>query len=395
MSIFKRKKPIVTLQYEQQFVPENYSEYGEAHGAKFEDRPEDNEDLKWFFTVSRENDFDAEGMIRWLEEHQDEFSPSTYLVNTDDGRAMDVIRPKHPQLIVNGMALNRIRHLNTFLNKSNEALSQGGYLWCHSRTSGLKKEIILRSHPGLLGKAIYFFHYFWHRVCAKLKPTRWFYMLVTDGKNRSYSRVEILGRMYRAGFEVVDERFYKGEFFVLGRKVKAPIWDDDPTCGLLVKLNRVGYKGNMIGVYKFRTMFSYSEYLQPYMLEHEGLQDGGKFAHDYRVNLLGRLLRSSWLDELPMFINVFKGQMKLVGVRPLSRQYYSLYSPEMQVAHISVKPGMLPPFYYDETTPVTLEDVQASEKRYIEAYQVHHFATDWRYFWGTIGNILFKHKRSH
>jgi Sugar transferases involved in lipopolysaccharide synthesis len=201
--------------------------------------------------------------------------------------------------------------------------------------------------------------------------------------------------MYRAGFEVIDERFQKGEFFILGRKVKAPIWDDDPTCGVLVKLNRVGYHGKMIGVYKFRTMYSYSEYLQPYMLEHEGLQKGGKFAHDYRVNFWGRRFRSSWLDELPMAINILKGQIKLVGVRPLSRQYFSMYTPEMQELHISVKPGLLPPFYYDKTSPETIEDVQASEKRYIEAYHKHPFATDWRYFWGTVGNILFKHKRSH
>ena len=46
-------------------------------------------------------------------------------------------------------------------------------------------------------------------------------------------------------------------------------------------------------------------------------------------------------------------------------------------------------------TPETLEEIQESEKRYIEAYHQHPFATDWRYFWGTIGNILFKHKRSH
>ena len=44
---------------------------------------------------------------------------------------------------------------------------------------------------------------------------------------------------------------------------------------------------------------------------------------------------------------------------------------------------------------MTLEEIQASEKRYIEAYHKHPFATDWRYFWGTVGNILFKHKRSH
>ena len=228
-----------------------------------------------------------------------------------------------------------------------------------------------------------------------MKITRWFYMGMTKGKNRCYSRVELLGRMYRAGFEVVDERFHRGEYFILGQKFRKPIWDDDPSYGALVKLNRVGYKGHMIGVYKFRTMYPYSEYLQPYILEHEGLQKGGKFAHDYRVNYWGHKLRSSWLDELPMFINILKGQMKLVGVRPLSRQYFGLYTPEMQDLHVSVKPGLLPPFYYDEKTPETLEDVQASERRYIEAYHKRPFATDWRYFWGTIGNILFKHKRSH
>jgi lipopolysaccharide/colanic/teichoic acid biosynthesis glycosyltransferase len=259
----------------------------------------------------------------------------------------------------------------------------------------LKKQLILQSYPGLVGKVLYLFHYGWHRVMARMKVTRWFYMWVTKGKNRSYSRVELLGRMYRAGFEVVDERFNKGEYFVLGQKFRKPIWDDDPTYGALVKLNRVGYQGKMIGVYKFRTMYPYSEYLQPYILEHEGLQKGGKFAHDYRVNYWGRKLRSSWLDELPMFINVFKGQMKLVGVRPLSRQYIGMYTPEMQKLHTSVKPGLLPPFYYDEKTPETIEDVQASEKRYIEAYHKRPFATDWRYFWGTIGNIVFKHKRSH
>ena len=338
---------------------------------------------------------DLKTSMAWLEKHQEEFDETTFIVNTDDGNALDALKGHHPRLIINKMGLTRIRHLNTFLNKANEALVDGGYLLCHSRTSSLKRAIFIKRHPGFIGKILYAFHYLWHRIIARLKLTRWFYMWVTKGKNRSYPRVELLGRMYRAGFEVVDERFHQGEFFILGQKFRKPIWDDDPTFGALVKLNRVGYQGNMIGVYKFRTMFPYSEYLQPYILEHEGLQKGGKFAHDYRVNFWGRKLRSSWLDELPMFINVLKGQMKLVGVRPLSRSYFKLYTPEMQALHISVKPGLLPPFYYDKKTPETLEEIQESEKRYIEAYHQHPFATDWRYFWGTIGNILFKHKRSH
>ena len=393
MNLFKRKKPRVTLQYEEQFIPENYSEQGVETGAKFERHLATNNDLKTIFKATKY--LDVNGIEEWLDAHMEQFDDSTFIVNTDEGASLDGLKPHHPELIINKMPLNRIRHLNTLLNKANEALTDGGYLWVHSRTARLKREVIMRSHPGRMGKLIYFSHYFWHRMCPKMKWTKWFYFWVTKGQNRTYHRVELLGRMYRAGFEVIDERFHNGEFYILGRKFRAPIWDDDPTCGILVKLNRVGYKGNMIGVYKFRTMYSYSEYLQPYMLEYEGLQDGGKFAHDYRINGWGKLLRKSWLDELPMFINVFKGQMKLVGVRPLSRHYFSLYTPTMQDLHISVKPGLLPPFYYDENSPVTLDDVQASEKRYIDAYHQRPFATDWRYFWGTVGNILFKHKRSH
>ena len=387
-----RRRPWVTLQYDA-YTPADYSERGVETGAKLEEQIIGNQDLQqihWHTLHLSPGEFRA-----WLKEHAEEFSADTYVVNTDDGNALDTLQGKHPVLIVNLKALNQIRHLNTFLNKASEVLVDEGYICCHSRTSGLKRAVIERSFPGFLGKLLYRLHYLWHRAFAKMRWTRWFYMWVTDGKNRTYSRVELLGRMYRAGFEVIDESFHDGEYYLLGKKVKAPIWDDEPSSGMLVKLNRVGYKGKMIGVYKFRTMYCYSEYLQPYMLEHEGLQKGGKFANDYRVNFWGRLFRKSWIDELPMFINILKGQMKLVGVRPLSRQYFSLYSPEMQELHISVKPGLLPPFYYDKKSPETLEDVQASEKRYIEAYHKHPFATDWRYFWGTVGNILFKHKRSH
>ena len=393
MSLFKRNKPWVQLQYEELFIPKNYSESGVKTGAKLEEEIVGNVDLERIHNATK--NLDVSGFLDWLDEHHDSFDDSTFIVNTDDGNALETLRGHYPRLIINKLGLTHIRHLNTFLNKANEAMVDGGYILCHSRTSGLKRDIILNSHPGFIGKMMYFSHYCWHRVIARMKYTRWFYMWVTKGKNRSYSRVELLGRMYRAGFEVVDESFQLGEFFIIGQKFRAPIWNDEPTYGPLVKLNRIGYKGEMIGVYKFRTMYPYSEYLQPYLLEHEGLQKGGKFAHDYRVNYWGKMLRSSWLDELPMFINILKGQMKLVGVRPLSRQYFSLYTPEMQKLHIGVKPGLLPPFYYDSVTPETLEDVQASEKRYIEAYHKRPFATDWRYFWGTMGNILFKHKRSH
>ncbi|MBR5175335.1 MAG: sugar transferase [Bacteroidales bacterium] len=393
MRIFHfRRNPWVRLQHEEQFIPKNYSEVGVSRGAKLENQIAGNVDLQRIHNACLH--MSSAEYSKWLDEQAPYFSPSTYLFDTDDANVLDSLRGKHPELIINKRALNKIRHLNTFLNKASDVLVDEGYFCCHARTSALKRRVILQALPGFLGKMVYASHYVWHRVCAKLGMTRWFYMWVTKGTNRTYSRVELLGRMYRAGFEVIDESFSGGEYCLMGKKIKEPIWDDDPSTGILVKLPRVGYKGNIIGVYKFRTMYSYSEYLQPYMLEYEGLQKGGKFANDYRVNSWGRLLRKSWLDEVPMVINLFKRQMKLVGVRPLSRQYFNMYTPEMQKLRITVKPGLLPPFYYDEKTPETLEEVQASEKRYIEAYHEHPFRTDWRYFWGTIRNILFKHKRS-
>ena len=57
---------------------------------------------------------------------------------------------------------------------------------------------------------------------------------------------------------------------------------------------------------------------------------GGKFKDDFRVTTEGRFFRKFWLDELPMIINIFKGDMKIVGVRPLSSHYFNLYSEELK-----------------------------------------------------------------
>lgn len=221
------------------------------------------------------------------------------------------------------------------------------------------------------------------------------YFGLTKGRNRTYHRVEILGRLCRAGFDIIDEEIRNGEFFILLRKLKAPSRDSSPSVGPVIRLNRVGKNGKMIKVYKFRSMYSYSEYLQPYLYDRNKLREGGKFAEDYRVNGWGKLFRKFWIDEIPMLVNLLKGDIKLVGVRPLSRHYYSLYAPDIQALRIKVKPGLLPPFYYDRQTPKTIEDVQASERRYLTAYIEHPFRTDWRYFWGTVGNIVFRGKRSH
>lgn len=331
----------------------------------------------------------------WVELHQKEASIKTYLIDTDDGMELEPYKELQPEFIINKRSLNAVRYLTLLLGKANEALADGGYLLCHARTSTLEREFILHNYP-IIYRRIQLAHiYFWHRVCPKLPGLRKIYYKITGGKRRSFHRIEILGRMSRAGFNIVDEEFIHGEFFVVGQKVHAPLWDNDPKCGPVVKLKRIGKDGKYIGVYKFRTMYSYSEYLQEYMYKHGGLQEGGKFKEDCRINFWGKWMRPLWIDEIPMIVNLLKGEIKLVGVRPLSQQYFNLYTPEMRELRIKVKPGLIPPFYYEKISPKTLEEVQQSERTYIEAFLRHPFLTDFKYFWKSLWNIIFRHKHSN
>jgi len=393
------RKPLfpLTSVKDQQFFPGNkFVEPGSEGCNELQAEEIENEDVRRAFV-------EVEGLplkdvFLWFMKHRAEFAPST-LVWSMRHNGGDPIRPREGGELYDAIfvqrPLNTVYEVDVFLSNCNHNLETGGYLVCSCRTSAVKKAVIYRKYPKPLNKIIYGLHYLWHRVCPKLKLTKKLYFAVTKGRNRTFHRVEILGRMYHAGFEVVYENTAHGEFRVIARKAKEPITVGVPSSSPIAKLRRVGKDGKIITVYKFRTMYSYSEYLQEYVYEHRKLDNTGKFYHDYRVNMVGAMLRKTWLDELPMVVNMLKGEMKLVGVRPLSRQFFSLYTPEMQKLRVKTKPGLLPPLYYEKVQPETLEEIQESEKKYCEAYLEHPFRTDWRYFWGIVGNIIFKHKHSH
>jgi len=104
-------------------------------------------------------------------------------------------------------------------------------------------------------------------------------------------------------------------------------------------------------------------------------------------------MRKYWIDELPMILNILKGEMKIVGVRPLSSHYFSLYSKELQEKRIKFKPGLLPPFYAD--MPQSMDEIQASEMKYLVACEKKgEFRTDMKYFLVILRNILIKKARS-
>lgn len=318
----------------------------------------------------------GEERSRWL----NDFAKRTWEV--PDGEAEVLLAKEH---------LNAIRYLNRYLREANKKLKQDGYLLVACDTSAKRRVQFYSKYPRFLAGIFYFFDFLWHRVCPKLGLTRRFYYLCTRKVRKVFPRPEVLGRLYYCGFDVVSEQYIHDRYCVIAQKRRQPD-TDHPDYGLVVKLNRIGKNAERIQLYKFRTMYAYSEYLQTYVYENNNLQPGGKFKDDYRITTWGRWLRKYWFDEWPMLINVFKGQMKLVGVRPLSQQYFNLYKPEIQELRIKSKPGMLPPYYAD--MPETLDEIQESERRYCEEYEKHPFRTDWKYFWKIQKNILFGRKRS-
>lgn len=386
------KTPLFRLQYELDDA-KRYTEHGSDAGAKI--YLDDIEDVDLRTNLKAIEGLSYKETLKWLSTQGDNDSLAVTPFTTRTPEAVKYrIGKRNPRLLFISRPLHTIEMLDEFLCATNNVLPQGAYLWCHSMTTKLKRELIKSSYPwGLRGLSIAY-NFIWHRVCPKLRLTRDLYFSLTQGKDRSMSRVEILGRLYRAGFEVLDERFKGGEFFVVAKKIKEPVGDIPPTGSPIIHLRRIGLNGEEIVVHKFRTMYTYSEYMQPYVYLYQNLAKGGKFKNDYRVNKTGHLLRSLWLDELPMMWNLIRGDIKLVGVRPLSKHYFSLYTPEMQQLRIRTKPGLLPPFYYEAKTPETIEEIQESERRYLEAYLKKPFATDWKYFWGIIGNILFRRKHS-
>jgi len=207
------------------------------------------------------------------------------------------------------------------------------------------------------------------------------------------SKAEIFGRLYFCGFKIVDELEIENRLFFIAQKVKQPSMNTNPTYGPLVQLKRIGFNGNIINVYKFRTMYPYSEFLQEYIYEKNHLDKGGKFRDDFRITEWGKVMRATWMDELPMIYNWLKGDIKLFGVRPLSRQYFSLYTKELQELRKKVVPGLIPPFYAD--LPETLAEIMESELRYIQSYLKAPIKTQAIYTWRSYKNIILNGSRSN
>ncbi len=129
-------------------------------------------------------------------------------------------------------------------------------------------------------------------------------------------------------------------FIILGILIK--ITSDGP---ILFSHKRIGKNGKEIKIYKFRTMYKDAkERLERLLKENPELrkewETNFKLKNDPRVTPLGRILRRTSLDELPQIINVLRGEMSLVGPRPVIKEEIENYYKEYSQYYYSVLPGI-------------------------------------------------------
>jgi len=328
-----------------------------------------------------------------LSHHYDLKSGAVYVNLSSNYLDIKAKRNYKYSTFINLERLNNMRGINNLFNVLNQKLPDDGQIVCCFESKSTRKKNILKSLPKGINYIYYSFNYVYRRIIPKLFLTRRLYYDITHGKNRILSKAEVMGRLYFSGFEVINDCKVGSLTYVFARRVKQPEPIVKKSYGPLIKLKRLGKNGKVFDVYKMRTMHPYSEYLQAYIYDHYNLQKGGKFNNDIRINTLGRIMRKYFLDEIPMLLNLIRGEMKIVGVRPISNHYFSLYSAELQEKRLKTKPGLLPPFYAD--MPETMEEIQNSEMKYlIECEKNGTFVTDVKYLRKIIKNIIINKARS-
>jgi sugar transferase EpsL len=122
---------------------------------------------------------------------------------------------------------------------------------------------------------------------------------------------------------------------------------------ILFHQKRPGYKGRPFYIYKFRTMTDASD------------SAGNLLPDSQRLTRLGRFLRILSLDELPELFNILRGEMSLVGPRPLLMEYLERYSPEQMRRH-DAYPGLTGWAQVNGRNAITWQDKFALDVWYVD-----------------------------
>ena len=138
---------------------------------------------------------------------------------------------------------------------------------------------------------------------------------------------------------------------------------------------RIGKDGKEFSCYKFRTMVVNSdEVLEKYLLQNPVAkaewESNFKLKDDPRITPIGEFLRKSSLDELPQIFNVLKGDMSLVGPRPVVREELDRYYCEATKDYYSVRPGITGLWQVSGRNDVSYDKRVAMDVEYIRTHNL-------------------------
>jgi len=289
-------------------------------------------------------------------------------------------------------SLNDVRRINKFLILINKKIVLNGIFIGKAILNKTREYKIKKRYSFFLNKFIIFFNFLFHRVLCKLPYINKLYFIITKGKGRWLSKAEILGRLVSCGFYILDYKEINDDFFFAVKKVSTSFPTSAPSYWPIIKLERVGQYGRIIHIYKFRTMHPYSEHIQGFIIKKFGYDVNGKPANDFRLTSWGKFLRKYWLDELPQIINCLKGDLSIVGVRPLSKRFLKEYPEDLMKERLRYKPGCIPP--YVALRMQNVQDYIQSEKIYFQCKKKRRFLCDIKIFFLAIYNIFTKKIKS-
>jgi len=311
-------------------------------------------------------------------------SESTYEISTSNSLQI--------KTIIDLGAVNYRYNLNTYFKLVNSTLPDAGvYIGCVESTKE-RKQRFSNKYPHFLVKIIWLFDFIINRVFPKVSLTRSLYSFFSKDRYYVISKAEILGRLSHAGFEIIGHEEMNNLFYFSVLKTSEPNNETNVPNGILLKMRRISKGGKFIGIYKIRTMHPYSQYIQDYVVKMNGYNEVGKPNYDFRITAWSSIFRKLHIDELPQLLNVLKGDLNIVGVRPLTKFGFESLPLDLQQERIKYKPGCIPPNVSLGLTG--FDGVIKAERIYLRSRKRYGILINFKYFWMAVYNIITKRKLS-
>ena len=151
---------------------------------------------------------------------------------------------------------------------------------------------------------------------------------------------------------------------------------------------RIGEKGKPIGIYKFRTMVNNAEDLIKSFTpeQKEEFERSYKLENDPRITKVGDFLRKTSLDELPQILNILKGELSIIGPRPIVQAELDKYE-DNKDKFLSVRPGLTGYWAANGRSDTSYEERMQMELYYVDNMS---FKLDVKIFFKTIFAVLKK-----